>query len=267
MNEKEVYNMIFLSHNSKNKNLVEPLFLELRSELPDQQFFYDEHSIQPGESIVGKMSEGLGQNSIFFLFWSDDASKSKMVEREWQSALSKSVVEGSRLIVVKLDRTPLPTILSDFKYLDFYSDGYKSTYNAMKKIIAGENTFVPKHLNVSNLVYKVTEIIPLQKWSVRYEAAHSVEYGLTYFVASRNIDNVDIGFDPSGISMGGSGTITIGDETFPARTISTMHSFVSPGKPDTIIVSIKDKEIPTEFFLGVDISGNVRIIGKYQSYS
>ena len=43
-----------------------------------------------------------------------------MVEREWQVALSRSVIEGSRLIVVKLDTTPLPAILGDLKYLDFF---------------------------------------------------------------------------------------------------------------------------------------------------
>lgn len=259
--------MIFLSHNSKNKNLVEPIYLELKTVFPDREFFYDEHSIQPGESIVGKMSEGLSQNSVFFLFWSDEASKSRMVEREWQVAINKSISKGTRLIVVKLDRTNLPEILGDLKYLDFYSNGYNNTVEAMKKIILGENTFIPKYQTKSNLNFTISEIIPFEKWLVRFDAVHSVEYGIMYFVASQNIDNINISFEPSDISMRATGTIKLGNEKYPVQSISTMHKFVAPGKPDNIMISIKDKEIRTEFLFGVDVSGTIEIIGKYQSYS
>jgi hypothetical protein len=257
--------MIFLSHNRMNKNLVEPIFVKLKAEFPEQQFFYDDHSIQPGDSIVGKMSEGLKQNSIFFLFWSEDASKSKMVEREWQVALSRSVIEGSRLIVVKLDTTPLPAILGDLKYLDFFSNGYNSTVDSMKMIIKGENTFVPKHQNVSNLSYDITEIVPHQKWTVKFRTIFSVEYGVIYFVASKNIENIEISFEQSGISMGGNGEIEIDQEKIPVRSISTMHKIVSPGVPETVIISIKNKDLPTTLLFGVQVSGVVHTLGEYKS--
>ena len=43
--------MIFLSHNSKDKHIVEPIAIKLRDEFGQDNVFYDSWSIQPG----GKM--------------------------------------------------------------------------------------------------------------------------------------------------------------------------------------------------------------------
>lgn len=257
--------MIFLSHTSSDKILVEPIYLQLKEEFPNNEIFYDEVSIQPGDSIVGKMSEGLGKNNLFLLFWSNSASKSKMVEREWQAALSKAISENDKFIVVVLDRTPLPQILKDYKYLDFYSNGFGNTLNSIKNLIIGENVYTPKYESVENLVYSVRENSTKDKWTITFEAIHSVEYGIVYFVASDSLDNIKLTFDnTSGVSMGGGGTITLGNQNVPATSISTMHKFISPGTPETIIISIS-KNTPLMFYVGVQTSSGIRIIGQFDS--
>lgn len=46
--------MIFLSHNYKDKNVVERVALALREVYGQNKVFYDSWSIQPGEGIVDK---------------------------------------------------------------------------------------------------------------------------------------------------------------------------------------------------------------------
>ena len=132
------------------------------------------------------------------------------------------------------------------------------------KMIKGENTFLPKHFNVHNLSYEIMEIVPHQKWSVKFRTTYNVEYGVVYFVASKNIENIEISFEQSGISMRGNGEIEINQEKTPVRSISTMNKIVSPGIAETIIFSIKNKSLPTEFLYGVKVSGVVHIFGEYK---
>ena len=51
--------MIFLSHNSKDKIIVEPIAIKLREVFGQDNVFYDSWSIQPGDGIIDKMNEGL----------------------------------------------------------------------------------------------------------------------------------------------------------------------------------------------------------------
>ena len=51
--------MIFLSHNSNDKPVVEQVALKLKNIYGQDKVFYDSWSIQPGEGIVDKMDEGL----------------------------------------------------------------------------------------------------------------------------------------------------------------------------------------------------------------
>ena len=61
--------MIFVSHNYKDKPVVEQFALRLRDTFGQDQVFYDSWSIQPGDGIVGKMDEGLAKCKLFlFLF-------------------------------------------------------------------------------------------------------------------------------------------------------------------------------------------------------
>lgn len=250
--------MIFLSHNSHNKNLVEPLYLELKSLYPNREIFYDSISIQPGDSIIGKMSDGLNQNNIFFLFWSLEASQSKMVEREWQSALSKSLNNQTKLVVVILDRTPLPEIMKDLKYLDLYSEGYNNVLNAIKNIIEGKTIFTPKHSKVNNIQTTLIESNEqLRKYKI--STKFSVEYGIEYFISSNQLAGVQLKFDGISTHLFGDGYITINNINIPAKSISTMHKFVNPSESDIIIVTY-NKEIKEKIYIGYKLNNSFHLI-------
>lgn len=50
--------MIFLSHNYKDKPIVEPIAITLSTVYGMNNVFYDSWSMQPGEGIIDKMNEG-----------------------------------------------------------------------------------------------------------------------------------------------------------------------------------------------------------------
>lgn len=56
--------MIFLSHNYKDKDVVEPIVVRMREIYGEENAFYDAWSIKPGESIIGKMNEGIGKSKF-----------------------------------------------------------------------------------------------------------------------------------------------------------------------------------------------------------
>lgn len=49
--------MIFLSHNWKDKDVIEPIAVRLKEVYGEENIFYDSWSIKPGENIIGKMNE------------------------------------------------------------------------------------------------------------------------------------------------------------------------------------------------------------------
>ena len=51
--------MIFLSHNYKDKAVVEPIAIGLKNAFSQDNIFYDNWSIQPGDGIIDKMNENV----------------------------------------------------------------------------------------------------------------------------------------------------------------------------------------------------------------
>ena len=76
-------------YNYKDKDVVEPIAVSMREIYGEENVFYDAWSIKPGESIIGKMNEGIGKCKYFFFFTSQNSLNSSMVDLEWQTALYK----------------------------------------------------------------------------------------------------------------------------------------------------------------------------------
>lgn len=65
--------MIFISHNHKDKPIVEPIALKLSEIFGQDKVFYDSWSMQPGDGIIDKVSEGLGETEYFFFSFQEIA--------------------------------------------------------------------------------------------------------------------------------------------------------------------------------------------------
>lgn len=70
--------MIFISYNHKDEQLVDMIARRLELEFGRDNIFYDKWSMQPGDSIIGKMNEGLEKFTTFFYFLSPNSLTSRL---------------------------------------------------------------------------------------------------------------------------------------------------------------------------------------------
>jgi hypothetical protein len=109
---------VFLSHNSKDKPIAREIGLFLAAE--GESVWFDEWRIPAGRSISASISDALAACSHLLLLWSKNAKRSRWVRREVFAALSEDIESGDIVVVpVCLDKTPLPPLLKDLKYLRY----------------------------------------------------------------------------------------------------------------------------------------------------
>ncbi|MDP2920244.1 MAG: TIR domain-containing protein [Dehalococcoidia bacterium] len=104
----------FLSHSNDD----EPFVQEVANKLGKEECWFYRWDIKPGESIF-TFDRGIADSRIFVLFWSAYAAKSPFVEDEVsQARIRISRDRGFRLVVVRLDTTPLPPALAYRSWID-----------------------------------------------------------------------------------------------------------------------------------------------------
>ncbi len=82
--------LMFVSYNKADKESARALAAQLT--LSGADVWLDEWEIQAGDSIPGRLNEGLGAFNTFVLLWSSDAYWSQPTSVEWMtrtSALSR----------------------------------------------------------------------------------------------------------------------------------------------------------------------------------
>lgn len=113
----------FLSHNKTDKEVARSIGAHMV--LTGIDVWFDEWEIQAGDTIPGKLNDGLSAFDAFVLLWSANANRSKWVRQELHSAIMRGMKDGSAKIVpCLLDQTPLPPLISDRRGVDF-SDFHK----------------------------------------------------------------------------------------------------------------------------------------------
>lgn len=179
--------MIFISHNQKDKPIVEPIAMRLAEVYGQKNVFYDSWSIQPGEGIIDKMNEGLSRCEFFFYFVSANSLTSSMVKLEWQNALVRAAQNMIKFIPVRLDQSLLPPIMLQTLYIDLFSNGIDVAVRQIIDVVNGANTFRPESASFSNLIaYKYREG---NKLIIECRALHYLE-PITSF-AFMTFDDID----------------------------------------------------------------------------
>lgn len=150
--------MIFLSHNHKDKVIVEQIAIRLREIFGQDKIFYDSWSMQPGDGIIDKMNEGLNGCKLFLFFVSKNSLQSNMVKLEWQNAVIKATKGETKIIPVKLDDCLMPAILFQSIYIDLFNNGLEVALRQIVDVVFGRNTFQSGFQEFSNLrAYKYVE--------------------------------------------------------------------------------------------------------------
>lgn len=148
--------MIFVSYTRADKELVEQVALRLAAAFGQNNVFYDSWSIQPGEGIIDRMSEGLADTTHFFFFVTANSLQSKMVSLEWQNALLKATHGKCRFVAVRCDASELPPIMAQSLFIDLYSVGLDAAVAQIADVVRGQSTYRAPSQPFSNLVFSVT---------------------------------------------------------------------------------------------------------------
>lgn len=129
---------VFLSHSSKDKDLVELV----HEELGKKNAWYDAADIENGESIPEKISEGIRCATHYVLFWSYEAKKSNWVTAELNAAFIKMMANNCKFMIFTLDNTELPELLKPYKYDKIDKNNIEYAANiVVEKILSQEGTF------------------------------------------------------------------------------------------------------------------------------
>lgn len=154
--------MIFISHTYSDKERIYPLVSHLADVYGMENIFYDSWSIRPGDSIIGKMEEGLKKCKFFFFFISKNSLTSEMVALEWKTSLIRSAKNKEiRFIPVKLEECDVPAILMDTLYIDCWRNDIETVKRQMIDVINGLEYVQPriqeKFKNVQALVRPISD--------------------------------------------------------------------------------------------------------------
>ena len=231
---------VFISYNHADANIVDMISRRLELEFGRNNIFYDAWSIQPGDSIIGKMNEGLENFSTFFFFLSPNSLASKMVSLEWQTALNRAVNKDLKFVAVRISECSPPAILSDKLYIDLYGEGLDNAVEKMKCVIKSESTYKPL-ADVQNLIARAI-VKDSKTITITIEATMYAESNPTFaFACSNAFDEFSACFTISdGIAITGKDVLSFADGTeLNAQTVQLQRP-LKPGFPFVFEVSTAD---------------------------
>jgi len=123
---------LFISHRKADVLIAERLAQELQQAGHD--VWFDDWKIDIGDSIVGRINEGLTQSDYLVLCYSASGT-SDWVDREWQSVLMRQLSDHSiKVLPVLLSGGHPPSILKDIAFFDLLNDWDKGVQALLKAI-------------------------------------------------------------------------------------------------------------------------------------
>jgi hypothetical protein len=232
--------MIFLSHNYKDKPVVEQVALRLRQLFGQENVFYDSWSIQPGDGIIDQMNRGLADCELFLFFVSKNSLQSKMVELEWQNAVIKATQGKTKIITVKMDDCMMPPILLQSLYIDLFGQGLEVALRQLVDVTQGKNTFNQGPQEFSNMRAYVS-----QKGGTFTIECHAEYYlqAISSFLFVVDNDESDLSFNCKSSAMTrtgfNKGLQLNNGKTCNAQLIAIERS-TAPGFPFVVEITPKD---------------------------
>jgi hypothetical protein len=124
---------IFFSYSSRDRPEVE-LFAQIVKKSHGLSYWIASNEILPGDSVIGKINEGLSISEVVVLWVTASSMRSVWVKTEWESALAQQSSQGSRRIIpiIAEGGIQVPTILADLARLNL-SEGLEETASKLAK--------------------------------------------------------------------------------------------------------------------------------------
>lgn len=145
--------MVFLSHSTKDKPLIEEIAFELINEGID--VWLDKWEIENGDILDEKINQGIDNSCFVILFLSRNSLNSTWVQRELNQTLTKESRENKKyLLPVKLNECTLTSELENRLYTDFsasFTQGLSQLVKFLKakgqNISEAKNPLIPVKIN------------------------------------------------------------------------------------------------------------------------
>ena len=168
----------FLSHSSVDKPFARRLTADLRENCI--QVWLDEEQIRPGQSIVGRINDGLANNEFVMLAISNSFLASEWATWETNTSVTAAVNKKSASVIpLLIDDVwdSAPPLLADKLYVDFRKHGnvaeYRHALGQLTATLTGSST-APK-LKTPNPTIMVTGGRDPQYNAIAFDAAY--EFG------------------------------------------------------------------------------------------
>lgn len=104
-------NLLFLSHRSVDKPTIERIARAIKR--GGQAVWFDQEQLVPSQSLVSEIDQALSQMTHFVLFWSASCLEAPWVKKELNASVALMIKKSIPMIIVRLDQTPVPAIVSD----------------------------------------------------------------------------------------------------------------------------------------------------------
>lgn len=112
----------FLSHSSVDKPLATKIYRNLRDQAVD--VWFDRLEMRAGDSLLAKISEGIGKSEYLLVLVTENSKASAWVEKELSIALTQEINgTGPKVIPLLLRGCEIPTILADKIYVSIDERG------------------------------------------------------------------------------------------------------------------------------------------------
>ena len=253
----EIEKKIFISYTHKDKELIEVIARKLDGVYVKERVFYDAWSIQPGDSIIGKMTDAITDCRFFFFFVSKNSLVSEMVKLEWEPALIKRAKEGIRFIPVKLDDCLMPQILVQTLYIDVFGQGMEVGVRQIIDVIEGRNTYRPNTGTYENIRGYVKS--DGKELMIEFKAETYLE-PISRFLILVDCKQEDIGYSVTNESQFGSNFLTdivLENGIKTNAILVSVHRGTTPGFPVTVKLTPKTER-------PIKISGLMRAVSESQ---
>jgi hypothetical protein len=112
---------VFISHRKGDDREAEQLAVEVRN--AGHQVWLDVWNINLGDSITGRINEGLEAADYVIVCYSSLGISSTWMGREWMATLARQLEgQGVKILPVLLTGGGPPAILADILYVDLVKD-------------------------------------------------------------------------------------------------------------------------------------------------
>ena len=143
---------VFISYSSKDSEFVEKLSINLIKNRIN--VWLDKWAMQPGDSLIDKIQEGITESSFLLVVLSKSSVESQWCKKEINSGLIRELDEKKVVVIpILLEKCEVPLFLKEKLYADFteeFNEGFETLIRPLKKLSSEHMGRIQEGENISD---------------------------------------------------------------------------------------------------------------------